>query len=221
MSDVYAGLIFYNDGPVLFEECLKALIVAGVKPVCIDGAYQDFPRKDGEEFHSTDGCLDVARKYAHVLVESPKDGWPTQVHKRNKYMETIPVDSYVMYIDADEVLRPPPKPISSMLSSDVHRVNVKIWDSPTSTKQWTEVRIYKNHPDLRYKYQHCRLYHLDRHVEGELDSGIVSKAHGAILLTYPAVPLFYDHYRYRRPQDRIDRKMHFYKVREESKFGYD
>ena len=216
---MFAGVIFYNDGPKILEKCLMSLVKAGIKPIAIDGAFKDFPRLEGEEFYSTDGCLEVAKEHSWKVIESPVHGWQDQVHKRNAYLEACPIGSYLMYIDADEILRQENVDLLHHLNEDAYRIIEHRHESNEYVRNMTSVRIYKIYNDLRYKYQHCRLYRLNNHIESDIDSGLVCKAHGEINMK-TLLHISFDHYKFLRPKIRVDQKEKFYKERFESTYGY-
>lgn len=135
---ITACVIFYNDQPLL-EECLKSL--KNVNIVAIDGAFTDFPH---DKPYSTDGSLEVAKKYADVVVETDIP-WATQVDKRNEYLKYVPDGDTVIVIDADEEL----------WGNIPHGGNHKVYIQPESnpTGYWW-ARMFTKTPGFRHYKTH-------------------------------------------------------------------
>jgi hypothetical protein len=185
MEEKFAGIIFFNDTPELLEKCMIALKANGFKIVAIDGAFQEFPLAKGEKYYSTDGCLDVAWKYADINIESPIGGWFNQATKRTQYFKAVPLYSYVFSIDADEIMQPFSWDFE--LTEDVYRIKQKRFHEDGTTLMLGTVRGYKVYPDLEYLYRHCTIYRTSQHKEGDLESGLVTRAKGSINPTRPMV----------------------------------
>jgi hypothetical protein len=218
--------IFYNDGPQLLEKSLKAMKAAGLSIIAVDGAYQEFMAVEGSTIpYSSDGCQEVAKRYAEVYIPCPAGGWVDEVTKRNAYVEKVPVGDYFWWIDADEVLRPFRGPVK--LTADVYMLDIWHRGNMGRMKVSQTIRVYKKYPDLAHKYQHCRLYRLDDHVEGNLDSGLVTSAHAEINMTRPPVMdlngarVAFDHLFHERLRKRIFDKNRFYATMKEAKYGYE
>lgn len=64
--------------------------------VVVDGAYKNFKH---DSCYSTDGTLDIAKKYAHHLFLTPD---ASEIQKRNRYLIGIPGDIYLQ-VDGHEV----------------------------------------------------------------------------------------------------------------------
>ena len=219
--EIYAGVIFYNDGPELLSNCLMALKANGIKSICVDGAYSNFPLGEDEiPKHSTDGCLEVANRLGWKVEIAPAGGWSSQAEKRNVYFEKCPPKKHLIVLDADEVLRPIEKGFE-FPEGDAFKITEFRWTSAQHFQRVDAIRIYKVYSDLRYMYQHCRVYRLNQHNTKILDSGIVTKAHGELNASRMKLPIGFDHYRYKRPDERVNRKKQFYDTRGEKQYGYD
>lgn len=221
----YGCCIFWQDGPALLQESLRAMKANGLKVIAIDGCYKEF-MKFGQidKPYSTDGCIDVAKAEADVFLECPADGWDDQPTKRNAYVQLIPVGNYMWVIDADEMVRK--CRIDFGLKEDVYRILESRMLSEGHRVQMTTVRIYKKYSDLGYKYQHSRIYRLDNHKEGDLASGLVVRAVEPHNMTYPILKdmdnqfVTIDHYNYKRTDERRRQKQNFYRMRKESTFPW-
>lgn len=225
-KDQYAGVIFWNDGPEILERSLKSLKDCGFKIIAIDGIFREMLKIDPSlPTTSTDGCIDVAKKYADLYVEGPKEGWESQVAKRNVYVKETPDGSYFWAIDADEVMRS--FNLSREISDDVYRISEHRIMENGSRKTMHTIRTYRKYPDLCYNYQHCRIYRMSQHDPSNMDSGLVVKAQGGKNMTYPVLfddnnrPVQLDHYRQWRSKERYLLKQKFYAMREEAKYGYN
>jgi hypothetical protein len=219
--EIYAGVIFFNDGPELLSDCLMALKANGIKSICVDGAYSNFPLgKDEIAEHSTDGCLEVANRLGWKVEIAPAGGWSSQVEKRNVYFEKCPSKKHLIVLDADEVLRPIAKDFE-VPAGDAFKITECRWANADNCQMIEAIRLYKVYSDLRYIYQHCRVYRTNLHNTKILDSGIVTKAHGYPNTSRDKVPIIFDHYRFKRPAERMKRKREFYGSRGEKQYGYD
>jgi len=221
----WAGVIFWNDGPELLGKSLKALKGNGFKIIAIDGIFQEMLKVDPAlPIASVDGCMELARNLADVFVPSPAEGWIDQPTKRNVYMKAVKPGEYVWAIDADEIMRP--FQLGTPLEKDVYRINEHRLYEDGVENVFSTIRTYKIYPDLRYKYQHCRIYRLDQHKPELVDSGLITKAKGGKNQTYPMImdaigtPVIIDHYRKWRPKERFELKKKYYEIRGEKKYGY-
>ncbi len=174
---LYAGVIYYNDSPGLLESCFKALKANGFKIIAVDGAFKEFPLLPNEKYYSTDGCIDVVRKYADIHVSAPKDFWFNQAVKRNQYFKHTPIGSYCFSIDADEIMQPFSWD-GIELTEDVYRIKQKRFHEDGTTLMLNTVRGYKMYDDIEYRYRHCTIYRTRQHKEGDLESGLVTSAKG-------------------------------------------
>lgn len=221
----WAGVIFWNDGPELLKKSLLALKGNGFKIIAIDGIFREILTIDlNLPVASNDGCLELARSMADVFVPAPEGGWIDQPTKRNVYMELVPNGEYAWAIDADEIMRP--FQLAAPMDQDVYRINEHRVYEDGVENVFSTIRTYKMYPDLRYKYQHCRIYRLDQHKPELVDSGLITKARGGKNRTYPMLmdvtgtPVIIDHYRKWRPKERFELKKKYYEIREEKKYGY-
>lgn len=218
---IFAGLIYYNDGPSVLEHSIRAAHAAGLKVIAIDGAFKEFLAcgiPDGFKYYSTDGCLETARQLADLHIEAPIGGWEDQASKRTRYFRETPIGDFVFTYDSDEAIRPCIID-QAVLTEDVYRIML-------CPEMFSSVRLYRVFDDLIFKYQHCRTYRAKQHEEGKLDSGMVAAAHTPlnamrkILLDSEGKQVWFDHYRDERPQWRKDLKVRFYESRREKQYGY-
>jgi hypothetical protein len=219
---MYAGVIFYNDDPYYLEKCLVALRDNNIKPICVDGAFGNFPTTG--TFYSNDGCIGMAKKLAEIFIPCPEGGWKSQVDKRNEYFKACPVGEYIIVIDADEVMQKVGG--FEAMTEDVYTIMENRYEKSTEFKTWGGIRVYKVYEDLRYCYQHCRTYRMSQHDQKDIDSGLLVCAHGAmndsrpVLKDWSGRPVTIDHYKYIRTPERMRAKEDFYKLRKEAELGY-
>ena len=222
----YGCCIFFEDGPALLEESLKAMKAIGWKVIAIDGAYQEFMKYGQiEKPYSTDGCIDVARSLADLYVPCPTEGWFDQPTKRNEYVKNVPVGDYFHAIDADEVIEK--CTFDFGVEEDIYRMIENRWLHDVRPRMMDTIRTYKKYPDIGYKYQHSRTYRLDQHKEGDLESGLLVQA--ANLSNNMQRPLLKDlygkdvmiqHYNFKRSLDRKRQKQNFYRMRKEGSYPW-
>lgn len=223
MPNIYAGLIFYNDTPDLLQKSLVALKDSGLQVIAIDGAYREFMDQDrtGQaKWYSTDGCIDVARAQASLYIPAPPWGWTDQAHKRSEYMQLIPDGDFVLIMDGDEILHKceidPGK-----FTDDVYALNMYRADGEFAYKS---IRIYRIYPDLKYQYQHCRIYRMRMHDPKYIQSGCVTKAQGGlnalrkVAMDAKGEPIAFTHHPEWRPQDRQDQKARYKQQRKEREY---
>jgi len=221
----YAGVLFYNDGPELLQRCIRALKACKIKVIAVDGPWLEFvtaARQCGVELtpHSTDGCLDVARAEADLVIEAPIT---VELEKRNTYIREVPVGDYVWYVDADEIIRPFVLPEGEP-SQDVYILD-NYWRERRAKNVQT-IRVYKKYPDLGHRYQHARLYRLDQHDPMDLNSGLIfcgrdpGNARFPVLKDVNGANVAMDHYLLERPKQRMDIKNVYLKIRAENKYPW-
>jgi len=92
-----ACIIYYNEIQNI-ERCLKSINNKFDYIIAIDGAYKEFPH---DNFLSTDGSTEVARKYCSRVI-IPEREWKDEIEKRNEYMKQLCYGDFVVIIDADE-----------------------------------------------------------------------------------------------------------------------
>lgn len=91
-----------------YDECeqlggaLKSLSPAVDRVVYVDGCYEDWPRRAGQEPWSTDGSVDMARSRGCQVIETPAP-WRDQAAKRSAYLVGDMGDWYIQ-LDCDERL---------------------------------------------------------------------------------------------------------------------
>ncbi len=93
----------YQDAALL-GACLESLRPVVDAIIVVDGRYRDFPSYGAEdEGGSVDGTLDVARAAGARIIPAP-DGkpWPSEITKRNAYLNVLGAGDYVLVVDADE-----------------------------------------------------------------------------------------------------------------------
>jgi hypothetical protein len=225
VNNLVACVIFWNDGPELLERCMSALRDNDLPIIAIDGAFREVMSiaRIGES-ESTDGCLDVAAKYADSLVLAPKNGWADEVEKRNRCLDHLQVGTYFTISDADEVLRP--IILDAPLSGPAYRM-IEVCHMPDGKlKEHPYVRIWRREQDLVYKYQHCRLYRASQMDPLDINKGLVSRSSSSINLKFPVLEnadkseCKFDHYPHARSVERIAIKEQFYKLRNENAWPY-
>jgi glycosyltransferase involved in cell wall biosynthesis len=146
---IQAGIIFYNDTPQMLEKCLKSIQSHVEKIVAIDGAFKEFPH---DKPWSTDGCLDIAHKYAHEVVET-REAWPDQATKRNAYFTLKREQDWYLILDTDEYLF---NSIPDKLFGDCYRVLIERWMDPV----WLTglyCRLIRHREDIHYEGKHNHL----------------------------------------------------------------
>jgi hypothetical protein len=219
---VWAGVIYYNDGPEMLEICLKAVLACNIKIVAVDGAFKEFPH---ENHRSTDGCREIAKSLSTVHIEAlPDRPWNDQAEKRNQYFQAIPINDYCFVLDADEVLRPFD---ATKIHFNKNIYRVMMHSDSAKKKEFSTIRVYRIYEDLRYLYQHCRLYRTTLHdPQRDMESGCVVSAHGPNNMIHPLLidergdRVFFDHFNHLRPEDRIKMKDEYYNKRQEASMGY-
>jgi hypothetical protein len=150
---LYGAVIFYDDGPELFRECLTALSQAGLDGlICIDGAYKEFQPLPGKGFLSTDGCTDIAREFkAQVFI--PAKPWENQMEKRSQYLRLAGAGNYVLIIDTDEILE-----AGIIDRKELNCEYARICMQQTFSNGEAPIRLIKVYPDLVYLNHHRLLY---------------------------------------------------------------
>ena len=218
-------MIFWNDTPAMLERSMKAVRDNGFDIVAADGAYQEFMAvSDIKDPTSTDGCLDIAAKYAESLILSPPAGWKSEAEKRQACLRHVHVDEYFIISDADEVLRP--MMLDAVPTGDAGRMIEVLHLLDGRTAERPLVRMWKRFQDLGYRYQHCRLYHLNQMDPADINAGLVSRASSSINLKYPILTnsdgtqVKFDHYPHTRPIERQIQKGHYYVARSENKYPF-
>jgi len=226
----WAAVIFYNDTPELLDLCLGSMKRNGFKIICVDGAYVDFVKTNRingmsvDTYASTEENQNVAKKHADVFIPCPENGWETQIDKRNAALAAVPDGDFYWSLDADEEVIDNAG-IQPITMADVYRI-MEYEDAKGTTRKFSAIRTYRKAHHLKYIYQHCRIYDSSLHVPGNLDSGLIVKAHWDKNALHPFI---YDnkgaiisirHHRFLRPQERIKQKVRYYLDREEAKLSY-
>ena len=88
----------YNDA-VFLEECLRRLHTVVDRIIYVDGAYANFPHR---HHLSTDGSIEIAAQLADG-IELPCEPWPTEVAKRNTYLQEDEAVWHLV-VDCDEMV---------------------------------------------------------------------------------------------------------------------
>lgn len=202
MPNIIAGVIFYNDTPKLLERSLVAIKACGIDIIAIDGSFREFPKATGEKYYSTDGCIDIAKKYADLYIPAPKWEWTDQAHKRSTYFQLIPDGDFCLILDGDEFLHPC-EIDTSLWNEDIYMCNLHRSIDGGYTNS---IRIYRVHTDLKYMHQHCRVYRIFNHdPEKGIQSGGVVQAHGnnvPLAHDKSGRPICFTHSPELRPKDR-------------------
>lgn|GEM_PF-5816819 len=103
MGRIVGAMNVYMDLPLLRESLPVVRSLVDVLVVA-DGRYAQFP----DAWHgaaSADGTLEYARERADLVLEAPGGNpWPSEIAKRNAYLERCRPGDVVLVVDADEVL---------------------------------------------------------------------------------------------------------------------
>jgi len=150
--EIWACVIFYNDGPEMLKTCFDACRAAGLQGiVAVDGAFAEYPHKD---FRSTDGCLELARNGgADIVIEAPGRPWRDECEKRSQYFKKIKSGNFALWIDADEFLSGG-RVDRRFLCHDYYMVQLK-----NAASNETSIRGFRVYSDLVHKNRHpvvCR-----------------------------------------------------------------
>jgi len=165
MTNIFAGIIFYEDTVPILSRCFESCKNVGLKIIAVDGAFSCYSHKEN---HSTDGCMEYARANADVFTASPKDGWYDewggQCAKRSSIFETVheqfkTESNYVFIIDADETIEGDFIEKDTLID-DVYNLNFVEYKGHVVTGATT--RVYKVYPDMFYKYKHRYIYRKSR-----------------------------------------------------------
>ena len=140
---IQACIIFFQDGPRLLERCFKSLVGKVDKIVAIDGAFADFKH---DKPWSTDGCLDIARRYADTLIEC-KEAWPSQIAKRNSYLTLKNPNDLYLIIDSDEYLK---GFIDPTLEGEAFALDLIDRGTPN-----LQIRLFRHRDGLEYREKHA------------------------------------------------------------------
>jgi hypothetical protein len=215
---IYVATIFYNDGPELLERAFKSFKACGAQIIAIDGAYEEFPKYNGKVY-STDGCIDVAKKYATINVAAKFGGWQDQAEKRTQLFRVLSPGESVIVVDADEIMKPCTLPNEAPMDIGLIGVNTQ----GGSMAKYLSVRVFKVYEDLVYLYQHCRVYRLNEHFpEQSIESGVKVSSHLPENLMRPKLldtegkVVEVDHFINFRPDERKQKKEQYYRMRKES-----
>lgn len=173
---MWCGIIFYNDTVDFLSRAFESARKASLKIIAVDGAYEKFPRTQGEAVFSTDGCKEYAEKHADIFIPAPTEGWVDrwsgQPEKRTAYFKAVSKGEYILTLDADEVLESGP---IKNLKEEAY--NISLINFNTSTAM---TRIYKVYDDLIYAYSHNYVYR-ESQMKGEQDIIAGLKYRGKIL----------------------------------------
>lgn len=221
MPRLFAAIIYFDDSPGMFRECLARISKAGFDGIfCIDGAFREFPLRENQRFYSTDGCTEIAKEFnAKIII--PHQPWDDQMHKRNKYIEVTPEGDYFFILDTDEFLEPGIID-KSKLTEDYYSVCMKIgilepekrlWDNPGAP-----IRVYKKYSDLCYRFRHCYLYRTSKITDlNNPYSGMYPDVHGCenYLFYESGEPVCFTHHPGLRSIDRLAQDGTFMRNRRE------
>ncbi|MEO0206588.1 MAG: hypothetical protein ABIL22_07945 [candidate division WOR-3 bacterium] len=192
-------MIFYNDTPELLEECLVSLKKVVDRIVAVDGAYIEFPHYKP---YSTDGCLDIAKKYADVVIEN-KDAWPDQISKRNAYLTLSSESDYYFVLDADEVVEG--KIDKHKLIEPYYGIKTLDCQSDGSTIPVDRIRLIRHQRNIQYRNLHCEIWANNFPLINSFTTKF-TVIDGVII----------KHHTYRRPKNRLENDAKYMTVREEN-----
>jgi len=136
----------------------------------IDGAYETFPREPNEAWWSDDGTIEImdeqCRKVGMPLLYV-RGLWKDEVSKRNKYLEIVPDNDWVLWIDGHEQFALLPgvaEKIKGMIARDEcdwFTVTLTDWQEHVGLIDITfeaTPRLFRKVLGLHYKYNHYSLY---------------------------------------------------------------
>ena len=96
MPELIAGIIAYNEEHLL-PQCLDSIKDKVDRIVLVEGRIAAFP---GDEIHSQDRTLEIAREYDCEIVTTDR-AWADEAEMRSQYLVGNEGDWYI-FIDADE-----------------------------------------------------------------------------------------------------------------------
>lgn len=141
---------FYQDVKLL-EQMFKSIEKTGLDCIAIDGRWSEMP---GESIASTDGSIEIAKKYATKYIPADESFLKDQISKRNRYIEEIEDGDYFLVLDSDETLVGG-VPDVSKLTETVYSIALTEMNRPEET---TSIRIHQKRPGLMYALRHCYLF---------------------------------------------------------------
>lgn len=116
-----------------------------------DGAYKNYPHKKP---YSTDGTLEIAKKYPKVKIYKCKKAWDSQIVKRSAMFKDGKEGDYFLKLDGDEYIANP-EVIRDNLDYDVGWC----WTlSNIYPRPYKTARIFKYQEGLHYAGRHHWLY---------------------------------------------------------------
>lgn len=146
-----ACCIFYNDAELL-ENMFLSLKECEIQCIAIDGKFRHYPN---ENLHSTDGSIEVAKKYADLYIPADESFLENQMTKRTRYIKEISNGEYFLVIDSDEELIGG-KPNTKNLTLDTYALSIQ---EPQRNTTSTTIRVHKKYPDLIYAIRHCYMFY--------------------------------------------------------------
>ena len=150
---IQACVIFYNDTPNLLERCFISLKTKVDKIIAIDGAFKEFSH---DLPYSTDGSLEIAKIYAHEVIECNKP-WKDQIEKRNAYLTLKDEKDYYFIIDADEWLETQsPKPFAN-LDKNVYQLPITTLIDGQE-QNGDAMRLIRHQKGIRYQQKHSLIW---------------------------------------------------------------
>jgi len=150
MSNLIATVIFYNDAELL-EQSLKSIKDSGLDSIAIDGRFREFDKEN--KLYSTDGSIDVAKKYATKFIEADASFLKDQMSKRNRYIQEIADNNYFLVLDSDEKLCG--GVVDTNLKETVYSIGLQEMSRPINT---SSIRVHKKRDGLMYALRHCYLF---------------------------------------------------------------
>ncbi len=98
---------------------------------------------------STDASPEIARRYEARLLQQP---WQEDFAAPRNLALAAAKGDWILYIDADERLRLPPGTTLAPLLEDREKLAWRLRLQPkTNYTAYAEVRIFRNHPEIRYR----------------------------------------------------------------------
>lgn len=156
---IVAACNVYMDSPLL-RESLPTVRARCDVLIVVDGRYAQFPDA-WHGFASADGTLDVAREFADLVIEAPGCPWPSEIAKRNAYLERCREGDYVLVVDADEALEGPlPLDRDAIARRDDWLVD--LYREENARLRQPIHRLFRWRPGIRYEGTHHAVHVGDR-----------------------------------------------------------
>lgn len=151
-SKIWACYIVYNNVDYL-RASLETVLPYVDRAIVVDGRYRTYP---GDEWHSTDGTLDIIKDMGDKVTLVPAQEWESQVEKRNVYMDMVPNGDWIFVIDGDELMFGNNKQLKNeiaQLDSKIIRFRQENVDGSVRIR----AKLFKKEEGLRYRGYHFNI----------------------------------------------------------------